>query len=557
MEIRELQQRVDELERSRDGFKPQWEEIARYITPGRGIFDAQEPNKGDRKDLHLLDATPFQALTTLSAGMQGGLTSPSRPWFKLGVTDPELGDYEPVRVWLDEVERRMLHVMGRTNTYNALHTLYSEVGAFGTGALYVEEDAAEVLRCAVMTAGEYAIAMDSSGVPSDFCRTFWMTAPQMARKFGRDVLSAGAKSAIDHGRITQYFRVTHLIAASDELFASGERRKANGMPWGSVYWEQGAKEPLRVAGYEEFPVLVPRWDVLGSDFYGRGPGWAALGESKMLQELRFDYLEAQKMAIRPPIQMPTGAKKMRADLTPGALTYYDGPVAATPLYQVRPDIPGQLQAIAESRELINRFFYADLFLMLAMNDQRDMTAREVAERHEEKMLMLGPVLERLENELLDPLIERVFAIMDRMGLMPPPPEDLGGKLLQVEYISILAQAQRMVGLDGIERLAGFVGQMAQLNPAVLDKLDMDEAVDQYAKKLGVPAVVVVSDENVAAIREQRAQQQAQMEQMAAAQQMAQTAQQSAGAVNQVAQAAESGGLDQLAAMVEDEGGTGM
>ena len=99
--------------------------------------------------------------------------------------------------------------------------------------------------------------------------------------------------------------------------------------------------------------------------------------------------------------------------------------------------------------------------------------------------------------------------------------------------------------------------MAQLNPAVLDKLDMDEAVDQYAKKLGVPAVVVVSDENVAAIREQRAQQQAQMEQMAAAQQMAQTAQQSAGAVNQVAQAAESGGLDQLAAMVEDEGGTWM
>ena len=165
MEIRELQQRVDELGRARDGFKPQWEEIARYITPGRGIFDAQVPNKGDRKDLHLLDATPFQALTTLSAGMQGGLTSPSRPWFKLGVTDPELGDYEPVRVWLDEVERRMLHVMGRTNTYNALHTLYSEVGAFGTGALYVEEDAAEVLRCAVMTAGEYAIAMDSSGVP--------------------------------------------------------------------------------------------------------------------------------------------------------------------------------------------------------------------------------------------------------------------------------------------------------------------------------------------------------------------------------------------------------
>ena len=189
--------------------------------------------------------------------------------------------------------------------------------------------------------------------------------------------------------------------------------------------------------------------------------------------------------------------------------------------------------------------------MLASSDvnNRDMTAREVVERHEEKMLMLGPVLERLENELLDPLIERVFAIMDRMGLMPLPPEDLGGKLLQVEYISILAQAQRMVGIEGIERLAGFVGTYAPLKPEVLDKVDFDEAIEQYARKLGVPAAVIVSDENVAALREQRAQQQAQMEQMAAMQQAAQTAQQGAGAVNQVAQAAEGGGLGQIAELL--------
>ena len=558
METKELQKRVEELEQARNQFKPQWEEIARYVTPGRGVFDDAEPNRGDRRDRDILDATPLQALTTLAAGMQGGLTSPSRPWFKLGVTDPELGDYEPVRVWLDEVERRMLHVLGRSNAYNGLHTLYAEVGAFGTGALYIEEDPTEALRCTALTAGEYSVAFDSRGMPSEFCRTFWMSAPQMADKFGYDVLSDAPRSALDNGRRGQWFKVHHLIFPNDEFSPLGKAdRPAKNMPWASVYWEHGKERPLRVSGYEEFPVLVPRWDVVGADFYGRGPGWAALGESKMLQELRHDYLGAQKLSIKPPLMGHADLKKARPNLMPGSLTYYEGDVGIRPIYQVQPDIPGQLQAIAESRQLIQRFFYADLFLMLAANDTRDMTAREVAERHEEKMLMLGPVLERLENELLDPLIERTFAIMDRMGLMPPPPEDLGGKLLQVEYISILAQAQRMVGLDNIERLAGFVGQMAQLNPAVLDKLDLDEAVDQYAKKLGVPAVVVVSDENVAAIREQRAQQQAQMEQMAAAQQMAQTAQQSAGAVNQVAQAAESGGLDQLAAMVEDEGGTWM
>lgn len=550
MDMKELQKRVDELEQARDRFKPQWEEIAQYITPGRGIFDDSEPNRGDRKDQHLLDATPSQALTTLAAGMQGGLTSPSRPWFKLGVTDPELGDYEPVRVWLDEVERRMLHVLGRSNTYNCLHTLYAEVGAFGTGAVYIEEDPTEVLRCTALTVGEYSVAFDSRGMPSEFCRTFWMTAPQMADKFGYDVLSDAVQSAMDNGRRGQWFRVHHLILPNDRFSPLDEKeRTVRSMPWASVYWEHGKERPLRVSGYEEFPVLVPRWDVVGADFYGRGPGWAALGESKMLQELRHDYFGAQKLAIKPPLMGRAELKKSRPDLTPGALTYYEGDVGIRPIYQVQPDIPGQLQAIAESRQLIQRFFYADLFLMLAANDTRDMTAREVAERHEEKMLMLGPVLERLENELLDPLIERVFAIMDRMGLMPPPPEDLSGKLLQVEYISVLAQAQRMVGIEGIERLAEFVGRYSPLKPEVLDKVDFDEAIEQYARKLGVPAAVVVSDENVAALREQRAQQQAQMEQMAAMQQAAQTAQQGAGAVNQMAQAAEGGGLGDIASLL--------
>lgn len=557
METKELQKRVEELEQARNQFKPQWEEIARYVTPGRGVFDDAEPNRGDRRDRDILDATPFQALTTLAAGMQGGLTSPSRPWFKLGVTDPELGDYEPVRVWLDEVERRMLHVLGRSNAYNGLHTMYAEVGAFGTGALYIEEDPTEVLRCTALTAGEYSVAFDSRGMPSEFCRTFWMSAPQMADKFGYDALSDAAQSALDNGRRGQWFRVHHLILPNDKFSPLDEKeRAARSMPWASVYWEHGKERPLRVSGYEEFPVLVPRWDVVGTDFYGRGPGWAALGESKMLQELRFDYLEAQKIAIRPPVMGPSGLKKARASLDAGAVTFYDGPVGFQPVYQVRPDIPGQLQAIAESRQLIQRFFYADLFLMLAANDTRDMTAREVAERHEEKMLMLGPVLERLENELLDPLIERVFAIMDRMGLIPQPPEDLGGKLLQVEYISVLAQAQRMVGIEGIERLAGFVGTYAPLKPEVLDKVDFDEAIEQYARKLGVPAAVIVSDENVAAIREQRAQQQAQMEQMAAMQQAAQTAQQGAGAVNQMARAAEGGGLGEIAELL-GAGGEGM
>lgn len=546
--MRELQLRFEELERMRDNYKPQWQEISRYITPGRGIFDDTEPDRGERKDADLLDATPYQALTTLAAGMQGGLTSPSRPWFKLGVTDLELADSEPVRAWLDEVERRILYIMGRSNIYNCLHTLYGEVGAFGTGALYIEEDPVEVIRCTAMTAGEYAVAFDSRGLPSSFCRSLWMTAPQMLEKFGHARLSDGAKQAIENGRIGQWFKVQHLIVPNKEVKDSP--RKAKDMPWSSCYWERGQQKLLRHSGYMEFPVLVPRWDVVGADAYGRGPGWAALGESKMLQELRYDYLTAQKMGIRPPLMAPLAAKRMRADLTPGALTYYDGDVGYKPLYQVRPDIPGQLQAIAESRQLIQRFFYADLFLMLTGGGGMDMTAREVMERHEEKMLMLGPVLERLENELHDPMVERIFSIMDRLGLFPEAPEELGGKMLQIEYISVLAQAQRMAGIEGIERLAQFVGSMASMKPEVLDKLNVDEAVEQYARKLGVPAAVVLGGDNVAALREQRMQQQQQVEEMGAIQQMTQMAATGAGAAKDIASVPE----DQAAALAEMLGG---
>ena len=184
-----------------------------------------------------------------------------------------------------------------------------------------------------------------------------------------------------------------------------------------------------------------------------------------------------------------------------------------------------------------------------MNDDKNMTATQVNAINNEQMMMIGPVYERLDHELLDPFIGRTFGIMDRMGLIPPVPEELVGQELEIEYISMLAQAQQMVGLGGIDRLTTYAGKIAQLNPDVLDKFDADEAVDQYARMLGVPAAIVRSDETVAEMRRSRTEQQAQMQQMAAAAQMAQTAQQGAGAVRQAAQAAEGGGLGEIAELL--------
>ena len=132
------------------------------------------------------------------------------------------------------------------------------------------------------------------------------------------------------------------------------------------------------------------------------------------------------------------------------------------------------------------------------------------------MLMLGPVIERVQAELLDPVIARTYEIMFRFGLLPPPPKEIAGMDMKIEYLGLLAQAQKMVGTTAIEQLANFVGALVPVSPDVTDKFDADEAVDQYGDMLGTPPMVVRSDDVVQQRRAERAKAQAQQSAMAMA-----------------------------------------
>jgi hypothetical protein len=555
-DLKKLTRQLRDMESIRSRYLPVWQEIAKYIIPGRGVFTKDEPNQGERKDKELLDPTPLQALHVLSAGLQGGLTSPSRPWFRLGVADGELADLYPVRLWLNEVERRMFHVLSQSNVYNELHALYMEVGAFGVGAMLVEEDEENVVRAHTFTAGEFCLSYGMNGMPNRFGREFWMSAQQMAEEFGEDAMSDGAKNALKSGRMDQWFRVCQMIYP-DEDAQGGE------FPILSVYWEEGRAsdaqdlEPLGVRRYASMPVLAPRWEVVGSDYYGIGPGNYALGESKTLQEIRRDALLARKYMINPPVVGPNRLREANPNLYPGGITLVDDIANPNqyfrPIFQVRPDEQGQIIAMQDSRNNINATFFADLFLAILRNPDHNMTATQVNAIENEQMTQIGPVYERLDHELLDPFVGRVFGIMDRFGLIPMPPEELSGAELKVDYISMLAQAQQMVGLSGIDRLTEYVGAVAKFQPEALDVFDADSTIDEYARMLGTPAAIIRSDEAIAQIRHQRAEQQAQMQQAEQAQQMASAANQGAGALRQAGDAAMDGGLDALAGMMGAEG----
>jgi hypothetical protein len=253
-----------------------------------------------------------------------------------------------------------------------------------------------------------------------------------------------------------------------------------------------------------------------------------LPDIRQLQHQELRKGQAIDYMVNPPLQVPATLKEAGLNRLPGGIQFVDSVGAENAIrtmFDVRLDLNALRETTQEVRQRIKGHFYEDLFLMLANDTRSGTTATEVAERHEEKLLMLGPVLERLHNELLDPLIDSTFDMLQSAGVLPPPPQVMQGRAIKVSYISTLAQAQRAVGLTSYDRIIATVGALAgaKQDPTVWDKIDTDQILDEYADGLGLTPKVTRSDEAVAAMRAQREQQAQAQQAMAAADQMANTA----------------------------------
>jgi hypothetical protein len=514
------------LKTERSSYITHWKEISDYLLPRSGRYFVTDRNKGERRHNNIYDSTGTRALRVLGAGLMGGATSPARPWFRLATADPDMMDYAPVKLWLAQVQRGMLDIFQRSNTYRALHSMYEEIGAFGTGASVVMDDFDDVIRHHVLTTGEYAIAQNYRGEVTTLYREFEKTVSELVMEFGINNVSQTVKTLHDRGSLDTWVPIIHAI--EPRMDRDTRMRDARNMPFSSCYFETGQDSTkfLRESGFKTFPALVPRWSVVGGDIYGSSPGMEALGDVKQLQHEQLRKAQGIDYMTKPPLQAPSSMKNHGVDMLPGGTTYVDmsGPSGGVKtMFEVRLDLNHLLADIQDVRGRINQTFYTDLFLMLAGSNNTNMTATEVAERHEEKLLMLGPVLERLHNELLDPLIERTFTRMIESGLVPPPPEELQGVDLNVQYVSMLAQAQRAVATNGIDRFVGNLGAVAQYKPDVLDKFDSDKWADAYSDMLGIDPELIVPNERVAMIRQARADAAAQAQQQAQNAQAAATA----------------------------------
>lgn len=482
--------------------------------------------------------------------MMGGITSPARPWFRLTVPDPDLSENEEVKQWLHLVTTRMTTVFLRSNLYNVLPIIYGDLGVFGTAAMMMEEDFDNVLRFYPFPIGSYMISNNERLMVDVFVREFRMTVRQVVNRFGRDPnepnkinwdnISTKVKSLWSTNNPEAWIDIVHVIMPNENY--DPNKLDSKYKKYISVYYEQGFaghntqgyystgiddNKFLSEKGYDFFPVLCPRWEITGEDVYGTDcPGMTAIGDIKQLQTGEKRSLQAIEKMINPPMIAPTSLRNAKASILPGDITYADlrdGQAGFKPAHEVRFDVGTMEQKQEQVRGRVRQAFYENLFLMLANSDRRQITAREIEERHEEKLLALGPVLEQLNQDLLDPLIDNAFNIMIAQDLLPPPPQEIAGKELKVEYISIMAQAQKLVGLGGIERFVGFAGQIGQQAPTVLDKIDGDQIIDFYGDLTSIPPGIVRSDDEVVKIREQRAQAQAQAQKAQQMQEMAKSA----------------------------------
>lgn len=518
--------RLGQLKTERSSWMMHWKELSTYLSPRQGRYFVTDRNQGYRRHNSIYDNTGTRALGSLAAGLMGGLTSPARPWFRLATADEDLNKHPAVKQWLNDCTNTMLTVFQRSNTYRALHSVYRELGVFGTAANIVMPNYSNIIHNHPLTTGEYCIATDFQGKVTTLYREFQITVSQMVKEFGREKCSTAVQNMYDRGQLDSWITIVHCIEPRSDR--DPKMLDALNMAWKDAYFEQGGEgdKLLRESGFKRFPALCPRWDVEGGDIYGNSPGMEALGDIKQLQHEQLRKAQGIDYMTKPPLQVPTSMKNRDVETMPGGITFSDRTDATggiKTMFDVNLNLQYLLGDIQDVRERIRGSFYADLFLMISDGQDRSKTATEVAELHEEKMLMLGPVLERLQDELLDPLIEITFEEMLEARIAPPPPKELQGQELSVELVSMLAQAQRAIATNGVDRFVSNLGAIAQFKPDILDKFDSDKWADQYSDMLGVSPDLIVPDDQVQKIRQARAKaqaQQAQQEQLAQASQTA-------------------------------------
>lgn len=562
-----LENRINQLYAWRQSWWMQnWSDLAEFILPRRSIWLTQSsggiptPNnmtRGREINKSIMDPTATYAARVCSGGLVSGLASPSRPWFK---TVPATNDIDTAgRIWLDETEDRVYKILAGSNFYDSFAQETEDVLVFGTAPCIIYEDEEDIIHCYNPCVGEYFLANGATNRVNGLARRFLQTAAQSVDFFGVDKCPADIKQlwAAKGSNLDQENIIAHFVEPNFGIGKDNIGVVPGGYAWREVYWVygNGSPYPLSTRGFHEQPFTVSRWSLQSNDPYGRSPGMDVLPDVMQLQVMTRRMAEAIEKQVRPPLLADMSMKNQPSSSLPGHVTYVAslGPgTGMRPIYDVNPDIAAMAQNIAQIEMRIKTGLFVDLFLMLDQAN-KDMTAYEVAAKLQEKLAVLGPVIESMLGVLKQKL-KRVFKIMQRRGLIDPPPDSLKGVPINIEFVSMLALSQKAAATGGLERIASLIGNMTPIFPEAKDLLDADAYLRLMNELLGNQQKVIRSPEQVEQIRQMQQKAAQASATMNSAHAMAQTASVGADAAQTLSQTQVGGGANALSQLF-GQGGT--
>ncbi|MGL4722734.1 MAG: portal protein [Desulfovibrionaceae bacterium] len=483
--IKDITDLVTYVENTRKNWEPLWRNIKQYVLPHRALALDNEDNTLSSEKI--IDATATRAVRITASGLLSGLTSPARPWFRLKFTNHEDNESSEAREWLDLVEERVRSILLQTGFYQAAHSMFTDLITYGSANIYIEDHPERIIQFSCLGCGEFSWAGDESGNVDTVVRRYHVPVRFAAERFGVEKLHRTSQELLLHNPYSP-IELVHVVCPA----TSPAMKK----PYQSITYEalHASGEALHMGGYYEFPHIIARWDTSASSVYGYSPAMDTLPDIKMLQEMAKSQISAIHKVVNPPMKVPADLKS-RLNLIPGAPNYVNPSQkeSISPLYQIKPDVHALSQKIEDVRRAIKEGFFNDLFLLFA-EQTATMTAQEVLERSDEKLLLLGPIIERHQTEVLNPLLQRTIGILSRNGMLPPQPQS--NTTLTIEYISTLAQAQKIQTSSSIRQLVKDVALLTSLDHNVIYKIDCLQIVDELAIHNSLPARIIRSDAEV-------------------------------------------------------------
>lgn len=494
-------ERYATLKNDRSVWENHWRDVATYVLPRKDHIAGEYLNSGEKKGQQVYDATAVHANELLGSALHSMLTNPSTQWFGLSIGDDKVDTLPDVRAYFEECTRIMHNVLNYSNFQTEVHETYLDLGSIGTTTLRIEEDDTLHVRFFAEPITEVTIDENSKGIVDTTFREFSWTYRQVVQEWGIKALTEEQQRRYN-AKPDEKMTIVHAIVPYSSEEIKKNKGGLKGKKYASLYLDKQCKRVMFESGFNEFPTVVPRWTKISGELYGRSPAMKALPDIKMINSMKKTTIRSAQKQVDPPVQAPDDGMTLPLKLSPNAVNYYRAGTNS----RIEPILTGGridfgFQAIQDQRTAIREAFFID---QLQLNDGPQMTATEVQQRTEEKLRLLGPILGRQHHEFLKPLVERVFSILNRKGLLPEPPATIQKKRLQVQYISMIARSQKAIDAQTISRTIQSIMGLVETNPDMLDNLDTDKIIRHNARLLGVPENLLVGEDKVEAVRKGRA-----------------------------------------------------